>query len=91
VQWTVFGEGTLCKRERPLKLPVFFFCGYRIISVSTKDTSKKREIFPLNEKISLYFFIYRLSVSKGTPSLAGRPLSKNSPLDCFRIHPLQSA
>ena len=27
---------------------------------------------------------------KGTPSRAGRPLSKNSPPDCFWIHPLRS-
>ena len=31
-----------------------------------------------------YFF-------KGTPSLARRSLLKNSPLDCFLIHPLRSA
>ena len=28
---------------------------------------------------------------KGTPSLAGRPLSKNNSLDCFSIHPLRGA
>ena len=28
---------------------------------------------------------------KGTPSLAGCPLSKNSPLDCFLIQPLRCA
>ena len=30
-------------------------------------------------------------LNQGTPSLAGRPLSKNSPPDCFLIHPLRSA
>ena len=29
--------------------------------------------------------------NKGTPSLAGRSLLKNSPPDCFLIHPLRSA
>ncbi len=29
--------------------------------------------------------------NNGTPSLAGRSLLKNSPPDCFLIHPLRSA
>ena len=116
VRWTVSGEGTLCKRERPLKLPVYFFRGDLIISVSQKRYTSKdilninREKSPFSKgKISLYLFICGQSVSKGTPSLAwrttcrplcrfatfphpvGNHLFSNSPLDCWKIHPLRSA
>ena len=38
------------------------------------------------------FCLPRLPLGKeGTPSLAGRPLLKNNPPDCFLIHPLRSA
>ena len=49
---------------------------------------KKLKGLPLRKSFSLsinpIFF-------KGTPSLARRSLLKNSPLDCFLIHPLRSA
>ena len=73
-------RSALCKRERPLKFPVYFFCGYRKISVTKKAG-----------KISPCLFMYEQSVYKGTPSLAGRSLFSNSPLDCWKIHPLRSA
>ena len=73
-------RSALCKRERPLELPVYFFRDYRKISVTKKAG-----------KISPCLFMYGHQVYKGTPSLAGRSLLSNSTLDCWKIHPLRSA
>ena len=52
VQWTVWGEGTLCKRERPLKFPVYFFAAKRKFQCP-KKVHLKRHLNKNREKFHL--------------------------------------